>query len=116
LIIKSIMLPLTQLKDVGGITALESALNERLRNASPSNVVFSTIGATLAFAYVYSQLTHRYPWFSRLKHEIFRHVRKLPFVKKQIEEETSKVQVDLEKEFLKYCTEVDNYEKLPKQE
>ena len=53
------MLPLTQLKDVGGITALESALNERLRNASPSNVVFSTIGATLAFAYVYSQLTHR---------------------------------------------------------
>jgi len=109
------MLPLKQLKDIGGITTVQLYLNERLKNASPSSVVFSTVGATLMFAYVYSQITHRYPFFSRLKNEIFRHVRKLPFVKKQIEEETSKVQVDLEKEFLKYCTEVDNYEKLPEQ-
>ena len=53
------MLPLKQLKDIGGITAIQLSLNERLKNASPSSVVFSTVGATLMFAYVYSQITHR---------------------------------------------------------
>ena len=53
------MLPAKQLKDIGGITAIQLALNERLKNASPSSVVFSTVGATLMFAYVYSQITHR---------------------------------------------------------
>ena len=53
------MLPLKQLKDIGGITTLELALNEKLKNSSPSNVVFSTIGASLVFAYIYSQLTHK---------------------------------------------------------
>ena len=53
------MLPLKQLKDMGGITAIQLSLNERLKNASPSSVVFSTVGATLMFAYVYSQITHR---------------------------------------------------------
>ena len=53
------MQPIKQLKDISGITAVELALNERLKNASSSNVVFSTVGATLVFAYVYSQLTHR---------------------------------------------------------
>ena len=53
------MLPAKQLKDIGGITAIQLALNERLKNTSPSSVVFSTVGATLMFAYVYSQITHR---------------------------------------------------------
>ena len=53
------MLPVKQLKDIGGITAIQLFLNERLKNASPSSVVFSTVGATLMFAYVYSQITHR---------------------------------------------------------
>ena len=53
------MLPLKQLKDIGGITAIQLSLNERLKNTSPSSVVFSTVGATLMFAYVYSQITHR---------------------------------------------------------
>ena len=48
-----------QLKDAGGVTAVEVALNERLRNTAPAKIVFSTIGASLAFAYIYSQFTHK---------------------------------------------------------
>ena len=59
LCIISIMLTLQQLKTAGGLSAIESALNERLKNSTPSKIVFSTIGASLIFAYVYSQLTHK---------------------------------------------------------
>lgn len=48
-----------QIKDVGGITAIEAALNEKLRNTAPAKIVVTTIGASLAFAYIYSQLTHK---------------------------------------------------------
>ena len=57
------MLTLQQLKDAGGLTAIELALNERLNNTPPAKIVISTIGASLVFAYVYSQLTHKVIYF-----------------------------------------------------
>ena len=55
------MLSLQQLKDAGGITAIELALNERLKDTAPAKIVLSTVGASLVFAYIYSQLTHKVP-------------------------------------------------------
>ena len=48
-----------QLKDAGGISALELALNEQLRDTSPAKIVLSTVGASLFVAYLYSQITHK---------------------------------------------------------
>ena len=53
------MLTIQQLKDAGGITAIELALNERLKNTPPTSIVLSTVGASLVFAYIYSQLRHK---------------------------------------------------------
>jgi len=53
------MLSIQELKEAAGITAVELALNERLKNTAPVNIVLSTVGASLVFAYIYSQLRHK---------------------------------------------------------
>jgi len=111
--IKRIMSVIQQLKDAGGITAIETLLNESLIHTTPTRIVLSSVGVGVFLSYIYSQLTHKYPLYDRIKHEIFRQFRRLPFVKKQIDAETSKTQVELEKEFLKYCINVDELDRLP---
>ena len=48
-----------QLKDAGGITTIETLLNEYLIQTAPARIVFSSIGAGLLLSYIYSQLTHK---------------------------------------------------------
>ena len=48
-----------QLKDAGGITAIETLLNETLIQTAPARIVFSSVGAGLLLSYIYSQLTHK---------------------------------------------------------
>ena len=54
-----IMSVIQQLKDAGGITALETLLNETLIHTAPARIVFSSVGAGLLLSYIYSQLTHK---------------------------------------------------------
>jgi len=57
----------------------------------------------------------QYPLYNRIKHAIFRHVRRLPFVKRQVDGEISKAQVELENDFLSHVTEIEELAKLPEQ-
>ena len=51
-----------QLKCAVGITAIEIELNEILKNTAVAIIVLSTVVATLVFAYIYSQITHKVPY------------------------------------------------------
>ena len=55
------------------------------------------------------------PWTQRLKKSVFRLLKKLPSVAKQIEEETEKVRVGFEKEMLEPTSEIPDLLTLPDQ-
>lgn len=73
-----------------------------------------TAGASFIMAYVYGQLTHKIPLTKRVKKFFFRLVRKLPMVKKQIEEETSKVRKGFREEMLNPTSELADLTVLPR--
>ena len=54
-----IMSVIQQLKDAGGITAIETLLNESLIQTAPARIVLSSVGVGVFLSYIYSQLTHK---------------------------------------------------------
>lgn len=90
-------------------------LNDKFKAWQPAEIVIFTAGASLVTAYIYSELTYKVPWTQRLKKRVFRLVKKLPMVAKQIEEETEKVRVGFEKEMLEPTSEISDLLSLPDQ-
>lgn len=88
-------------------------LNEKLKTTEPAKIVILTSGATLALIYVYNQLVHQVPIHVRAQKTIFRLVKKLPMVRKKIEDETQKVRENFEKEMLEPTSTIVDVTKLP---
>ena len=59
LVFDRIMSIIQQLKDAGGITAIETLLNESLIHTAPARIVLSSVGVGVFLSYIYSQLTHK---------------------------------------------------------
>ena len=88
-------------------------LNDKFKDYQPAHIVILTAGASLITAKIYSELTYKVPWTSRVKKTVFRWVKKLPMVQKQIQEETEKVRVGFEKEMLEPTAEIPDMLTLP---
>lgn len=93
--------------------AFMALVNEQFKDHQPAHLILATAGISLATAYVYRQLTHKIPLQVRVKKAVFRLARKLPMVKKQIEEETEKVRVSFEKEMLEPTINLEDINQLP---
>jgi len=74
-----------------------------------------TAGASFIVAYIYGQLTHKVPLTKRMKKFIFRWVRKIPMVKRQVEEETNKVKKGFTEEMLSPTTELADLNVMPRE-
>lgn len=88
-------------------------INERLKTTDPAKIVIWTAGTTLALTYLYAQLSDKVPWHQRVKKSVFKLVRKIPYVRNQIEEETEKVRLNFEKELLSHTSHMYDVNRLP---
>jgi len=98
------------IKDMGTLTlgkALVTAplvgvttqLDTRLHGVDPWKVVVGTAGATLAVAYLYNLTQQRVPLSAQVKKFIFKWVKRVPGVRRQIETEMEKMKISFEEEF-----------------
>merc|ERR1712179_593077 len=69
------------------LVSLTSQLDTRLHGVDPWKVVAGTAGATLVAAYLYNLTQQRVPLTARVKKYIFKMMRKIPGVRRQIETE-----------------------------
>merc|ERR1712212_935629 len=81
------------------IVSLTTQLDTRLHGVDPWKVVAGTAGATLVAAYLYNLTQHRVPLTARVKKYIFKMMRKIPSVRRQIETEMDKIRISFEEEY-----------------
>jgi|ERR1712126_670049 len=79
------------------LVGLTNQLDIRLHGVDPWKVVAGTAGATLLLAYLYNLTQQRVPLSSKVKKYIFKMLRKVPAVRRQIETEMEKMKVSFEK-------------------
>ena len=75
------------------------SLNTFLQNVEPWRIVLGSAGAAVVVSSLYHASQHRVPLSSRIKRTIFRWLRKLPAVQRQIRTEMGKVRENFEGEF-----------------
>merc|ERR1712126_2108 len=83
------------------LVGLTNQLDIRLHGVDPWKVVAGTAGATLLLAYLYNLTQQRVPLSSKVKKYIFKMLRKVPAVRRQIETEMEKMKVSFEEEYQK---------------
>merc|ERR1719402_1662946 len=80
------------------LVSLTSQLDTRLHGVDPWKVVAGTAGATLVAAYLYNLTQQRVPLLVQVKKFIFKWVKKVPAVRRQIETEMEKMKTSFESE------------------
>merc|ERR1712126_566384 len=83
------------------LVGLTNQLDIRLHGVDPWKVVAGTAGATLLLAYLYNLTQQRVPLSSKAKKYIFKMLRKVSAVRRQIETEMEKVKISFEEEYQK---------------
>merc|ERR1719192_2169651 len=81
------------------LVSLTTQLDTRLHGVDPWKVVAGTAGATLVAAYLYNLTQQRVPLTARVKKYIFKMMRKIPGVRRQIETEMEKIRISFEEEY-----------------
>jgi len=81
------------------LVGLSTQLDTRLHGVDPWKVVAGTAGATLVAAYLYNLTQQRVPLTARVKKYIFKMMRKIPGVRRQIETEMEKIRISFEEEY-----------------
>jgi len=80
------------------LTGLTGQIDTQLHGVEPWKVVAGTAGATLAVAYLYNLTQQRVPLSVQVKKFIFKWVKKVPAVRRQIETEMEKMKTSFESE------------------
>jgi len=80
------------------LTGLTGQIDTQLHGVDPWKVVAGTAGATLAVAYLYNLTQQRVPLSVQVKKFIFKWVKKVPAVRRQIETEMEKMKTSFESE------------------
>jgi len=81
------------------LVGVTTQLDTRLHGVDPWKVVVGTAGATLAVAYLYNLTQQRVPLSAQVKKFIFKWVKRVPGVRRQIETEMEKMKISFEEEF-----------------
>jgi len=81
-------------------------VNSYLDNVEPWKIVVGSAGAAVLVTSLYNATQHRVPLTARIKKSIFRWMRKLPAVQRQISTEMGKVRENFEEEFGKAVEDV----------
>merc|ERR1711936_675136 len=108
----TVLLAMALVPDIGGavkdmntllvtapLVSLTTKLDTRLYGVDPWKVVAGTAGATLVAAYLYNLTQQRVPLTARVKKYIFKMMRKIPSVRRQIETEMDKIRISFEEEY-----------------
>ena len=98
---------------VAPLTAAAARLDRELGGVAPWRVVAGTASISLGLAWLYSLTRHRVPLPARLRSILFKWLRKLPAVQRQIETEMEKVRVSFQTEFESSLTGVVTLHSLP---
>jgi len=96
------------------VVGLANTIDTRLDGVAPWRVVAGTASVSLALAYLYSLSQGRDPLYTRIKATVFRLMRKLPFVMKQIEGEKEKIRQSMEEQHFTATEGIHNRHSLPK--
>ena len=75
------------------------SLNTFLHNVEPWRIVLGSAGAAVLLSSLYNATQHRVPLTARIKRTVFKWLRKLPAVQRQITTEMGKVRDNFEGEF-----------------
>lgn len=94
---------------------LAHTLDTRLEGVPPWRVVAGSAAFSLALAYCYSLTQGRVPLSARVKKFIFKQLKKLPSVRKQIEGEKEKIRKNFESEHFSATEGIPNLHALPAQ-
>jgi len=81
------------------LVGVTTQLDIRLHGVEPWKIVVGTAGATLAVAYLYNMTQQRVPLSAQVKKFIFKWMKMVPAVRKQIETEMEKMKISFEEEF-----------------
>eukprot|EP00096_Caligus_rogercresseyi_P005842 TRINITY_DN2188_c0_g1_i1.p1 TRINITY_DN2188_c0_g1~~TRINITY_DN2188_c0_g1_i1.p1 ORF type:complete len:453 (-),score=79.60 TRINITY_DN2188_c0_g1_i1:405-1763(-) len=79
----------------------------------PGTLFVGFIGSTLVCTVLYNHFQQNVPLYARMKASVFRYLRKVPYVKKKIEEERVKTYEGLKEEFLKPTGALREFATLP---
>jgi len=97
------------------VLGLTNTLDTKLDGVAPWRVVAGTAGVSLTLAYLYSLTQGREFLSERVKSSVFRLMRKLPMVKRQIETEKEKIKSSMEEEHASATRGIPNRHFLPPQ-
>jgi len=95
------------------LVAVTSHLDIRLHGVEPWKVVAGTAGVTLAVAYVYNMTQQRVPLSTKLKKSLFKLLKRIPAVRRQIETEMEKMKLSFEEEFQSSSEDIPYMHALP---
>ena len=89
------------------------SLNTFLQDVEPWRIVWGSAGAAVLVTSLYNATQHRVPLTTRIKKTVYRWLRKLPAVERQISTEMGKVRENFEGEFGKGVENVPYQLELP---